>query len=84
MSLRFIKCDQTVEATLEELIEKTRMRKLLAWRMIKFYWRVHQRVKAKKTEAKRKKDEEEAKLLAKRGGGKKKKKGAKGYGSLSR
>ena len=84
-NLRFIKCDQTVTATLDNLIEKTRMRKLMAWRSINFFWRVHQRVKAKKTEAKRIKDDKEAKELARRGfGGKKKKKGAKGYGALSR
>ena len=56
----------------------------MAWRLINFYWRVHQRVKSKKTERKRINDEKEAKEAARRFGGKKKKKGAKGYGSLSR
>ena len=72
--IRYIKCEQSVTATLESFIELTAHVKDQSQRLIRFWWKVHLRIKAAKAEKERKR---KAKLAAK----KKKKKRGSMYGS---
>lgn len=74
-SLRYIKCEQEVTATLDDFITMTEYVKNQCQRLIRFRWKVYLRVKERKKEAERAR---KAKLAAK----KKKKKRGGGYASF--